>query len=302
MKSRRLAAGALVCGLAVVVIAQRLAPIAGPPLYDGVPVTDPYKWLSPPSGLQGGAQSAHQTDVVADIQAGLAVGTPELPPQVQVVVDPGALALADATTSVTISIEPVGAPAVQPSDGTVAGNVYRIATVDQAGTAIGFNAGGTATLVLRGPPVLRSATIESFDGGVWTKLHTDPAGIPDIFTATVTGFGDFALVAPAGWKPAGEKAGPPAATANPTATPSSAPATPGASAVSSGPGGASGPTSTAPPATAAASAGQSAGTAALGSSGDQGTHVPSILQVALVALVVVAVVVVLRRPMRTPRE
>jgi hypothetical protein len=199
-----------------------------------------------------------------------------------------------------MSIDPVGEPAVKPSDGTVAGNVYRISTVDQTGTAIGFNAGGTATLVLRGPPVLRSATIESFAGGVWTKLHTDPAGIPDIFTATVTSFGDFALVAPAGWKPAGEKAGPPAATANPT-TPSTAPATPGASAASSGPGRSSGPTSSAPPATAA-SAGQSAGTPAPGSSGDQGTHVPSILQVALVALVVVAVVVVLRRPMRTPRE
>ncbi len=208
MAGRRLALAALVCGFAVVVAAQRLAPIAGPPLYDGVVVEDPYKWLSPPSGFQGGAQSAAQSGPIQGGQSpNLSVGTPEQPPQAQVFAGQTYLVMPPGTTSIDVSIEPVP-PAAEPSDGVIAGNVYRFSLTNQSGTAVRGEPSGGVTIVLRGPPNLPSATIERLAGGSWTPLRTDPAGTAHMFTAVVTDFGDFALVAPPGWEPA-----PPAATA-----------------------------------------------------------------------------------------
>jgi hypothetical protein len=115
MKSHRLAALALICGLVVVAIAQRLAPVGGPPLYDGVVVADPYKWLSPPPGLSGGAQSVVQSIPLAGGQDGeIAIGTLEVPPQAQVIADFGSLDLPAGTTTITVSVAPVPVPDVQP--------------------------------------------------------------------------------------------------------------------------------------------------------------------------------------------
>jgi hypothetical protein len=310
MKSHRLAAMALICGLVVVAIAQRLAPIGGPPLYDGVPAIGPYEWLSPPPGLVGGAQSAQETDAVQDVQAGLAIGTPELPPQVQILTDPGSLAIPDSTTSITVSIDPVAAPAAQPPDGTVAGNVYQISVTDQSGAAIGMDAGESATLVLRGPPELRSATIDSFSGGTWTKLQTDAAGVPNMFTASFPGFGDFALVAPSGWVPAGEKAAratptSAARTAAPTSTSSAASFTPGALAASAEPAtsaAAATPVSSEGPATPAASEGPTSVDTSAGGSSEGSSSLPPIAVIVIALLVIVAAAMVLLRPIKPPRD
>jgi hypothetical protein len=211
MRPRRLAAAALVCGVFVVVAAQRLAPLAGPPLYDGVIVEDPYKWLSPPPGYAGGAQSATTTVPAQGGQSpSLAVGTPEQPPQ--------ALVFAGV---------PV-APAAQPANGVIAGNVYRFTVTGQGGAAVSGQASGGVTIVLRGPANLPSATIERLSGGNWVGLQTDPTGAPHMFSAVVTDFGDFALIAPSGWTPL-----PPGAAsvgpAGPVAPVSTAPVTPGGS-------------------------------------------------------------------------
>lgn len=307
-KDRRLAVAAQVCGLIVVVAAQRLAPIAGPPLYDGVPPIGPYEWLSPPPGLMGGAQSAQETDDVQDVQAGLAIGSPELPPQIQILTDPGSLAIPDSTTSITVSIDPVAAPSAQPSDGVVAGNVYRISVTDQSGTVISMDADGTATLVMRGPPDLRLASIEIFAGGSWTKVHTDPAGVPNMFTASVSGFGDFALVAPSGWVPAGEKAARAtptlAARATPTSASSAASFTPGALAASAAPAtsAAATPVSSEGPATPAASEGPTSVDTSAGSSGEGGSSLPPIAVIVIALLVIVAAVMVLLRPIKPPGD
>jgi hypothetical protein len=210
-------------GLATVVLAQRQTSIAGPPLYDGVVVIDPYAWLSPPPGLQGGAASADDTQPVPSNQSGgVAIATPEQPSQVQLIADYGSLSMPRGTTSITLSITPVAVPSTQPPNGIVAGNVYRISVTSQSGAAIGAKAGGSVTLVMRGPPSLPEATIERLSGSGWTELQTQPAGIPDTFTAVVPGFGDFALVAPYAWVPAGEGV---------------APSTPGGSAAAGAPGG-----------------------------------------------------------------
>jgi hypothetical protein len=210
MAAKRLAFAALVCGFGVVVAAQRLAPIPGPPLYDGVVVEDQYKWLSPPSGYTGGAQSASQSGAVQGGQSpNLSVGTPEQPPQAQVFAGQSYLVMPPGTTSIKVSIQPVPA-AAEPSDGVIAGNVYRFSLTNQGGAAVRGDPTGGVTIVLRGPPSLPSAKIERLAGGNWTALQTDPSGTPHMFTAVVTDFGDFALVAPRGWVPDPPGAVPPA--------------------------------------------------------------------------------------------
>jgi hypothetical protein len=202
MPGRRLALVALAGGLAVVVASQHLAPIAGPPLYDGVVVEDPYKWLSPPTGYSGGAQSASASGAVQGGQnPNLAVGTTEQPPQAQVFAGQGYLVMPPGTTTINVSIQPVE-PEGQPVDGVIAGNVYRFSLTSQDGRAITGDPTGGVTIVMRGPASLPTAKIERFSGGSWTPLRTDPAGSPHMFTAVVTDFGDFALVAPPGWTPA----------------------------------------------------------------------------------------------------
>ena len=224
---------AVIFGLAIVVAAQRVAPIARPPLFDGVVVVDPYRWLSPPPGLPGGAKSGLDTE--SPDGQGFGSVTPETPPQAQVIADIGSLDLPGGTTSITVSLEPIVPPAVQPADGVIAGNVYRIRAINQRGASIGVKAGSRLTMLFRGPPSLPSAKVEAFDGGQWQQVgETDPAGIPDMFTTLVSSFGEFALVAPSGWTPAGAKAAPttPAATstaAPPAVTVTQAPSTPAAS-------------------------------------------------------------------------
>ena len=209
MERRRLAMAALLSGFAVVVAAQHFSPIAGPPLYDGVVVEDTYKWLSPPAGFPGGAQSVSSSGAVQGGQSpNLSVGTPEQPPQAQVFAGQGYLMMPPGTTTIHVSIEPVPS-SVEPADGVIAGNVYRFSLTNQAGAPISGQTDGGVTIVLRGPPSLPTATIERLDGSAWRPLPTDPAGSPHMFTAVVTDFGDFALVAPPGWVPASPGANPP---------------------------------------------------------------------------------------------
>ncbi len=221
MPRRRLALAALAGGFAVVVIAQRLTPIPGPPLYDGVVVIAPYAWLSPPPGLQGGAQPEQQSFSSQELQGGFGIGTVEEPPQVEVDSDFSALAIPKGTTSISLSIAPVAPPSARPPNGIVAGNVYLISITNQDGAAVGVKAAGSVTLVLRGPASLPEATIERLSGSGWAELQTNPAGIPDTFTAGITSFGEFALVAPYAWVPAGESTGS-GTSGHPAASPGSA--------------------------------------------------------------------------------
>ena len=201
MARRRLGLFALAIGLTIVVAAQRLAPIGGPPLYDGVIVEAPYVWLSPPAGFSGGAQGVDQT---VPVQGGhspdIGVGTSENPPQAQIFAGAGFLHLPSGTTSIKVSIEPV-APASLPDGWTIAGNVYRFSVTNQAGQPVSGQASGGVTIELRGPATLNAPVIEHFSGGKWSELAADSVGQPNVFTAVVTDFGDFALVEPAGWTP-----------------------------------------------------------------------------------------------------
>lgn len=189
--------GLVVIGLGIVLIglAQRIAPITEPPLYDGVYVPLPYVWLIPPTGAKGGA-TGKTGKVGVDGKANrlIAIATPELDPQAQLLATSGALVLPSGTTSVEFSIEPV-LPTTLPTDGHIDGNVYRISVTNQAGTPLTAPASALITVVLVSPHSDPDRTMELSTGQGWQKLTTQNQG-PGVWLAVVTSFGDFAMVAP----------------------------------------------------------------------------------------------------------
>ncbi len=136
MGRRGAALSALGAGFLVIVAARVLVPSA-PPLYDGVVPLEAYRWLDPPPpGQHGGAKGATATISVQGGKSPLvAVATPELEPQAQILAQPGGLTLPAGAKTIKVSIQPVPAEGV-PTDGHIVGNVYRITVTDQDGTPI----------------------------------------------------------------------------------------------------------------------------------------------------------------------
>ncbi len=195
-RDRRLALVVLGLGVGLVGLAQWLAPLGGPPLYDGVTVVAPYLWLIPPAGSAGGAQGATGT---AGVDQGknrlIAIATPELQPQAQLFATSGTFILPAGTTSIKLSIEPV-LPQSLPPDGHIEGNVYRISVTSQDGSPLEAPASAEVTVGLRSPTTDAGQLIEVDAGQGWQKLKTDDAGFAASYLAVVTGGGDYAMVAP----------------------------------------------------------------------------------------------------------
>ncbi len=240
-RQRRIGLLSLGLGMALSVLARTAMPIVGPPLYDGVVVVEPYRYLVPPPGGRGGPLSASATEALDHGASPLtAIATGEQPPQAQIFATPGALTLPAGTTSIKLSIAPIPAEG-QPADGHIVGNVYRILVTNQDGAAISAPAAQKVTVVLRGPGALAAATIERFTpAGGWQPIETQDAGFGSTFLAVVTEFGDFALVVAGPGATAVASAPPPSVSAAPqasTAVVSGGPTVPGVapSASSTGP-------------------------------------------------------------------
>lgn len=202
----RAAAGALGLGLGLALVAARLAPLPGPPLYDGAVQPEPYKWLDPAPGHPGGAQGATATvEVKGGTSPLIALATPpENSPQAQIFASPGALSMPPGTTSLSVSIQPVE-PSVHPIDTHLDGNVYRVAILTQTGAAVTIQPSAQFTLVLEAPdPTTVDATIGHIAGGAWQTLKTENAGLGANFLSVITELGDFGLLQPG---PAGSPAG-----------------------------------------------------------------------------------------------
>jgi hypothetical protein len=213
---------ALIVGFLVVLGAQLLAPLPGPPLYDGVIPVDAYRWLSPPPGEHGGAEGTSRVIPVSGSSSPLiTLATAEVPPQAQLFAQPGALVMPAGTTSLSVSLTPVP-PDIQPIDGHIAGNVYRVTITTQAGVLVTAPASAEVTLVLRHPDITASdATLSLLTNGAWQPLKTD-AALAASFVAVVTSFGDFALISP-GPGPSGIGASPTVTASAPTATATASP-------------------------------------------------------------------------------
>ena len=190
MDPRRLAAGVLLLGLGLTGLAS-LAP--GPriaPLLDGVFIEDPFRWADPPAGAVGDPTSAHATQPVVDGAVPLlAVSTSEVPPQAQIIAQADAFAIAAGTESILVSIVPSAG-----TDPAIAGNVYSFSITDAAGAPIGIRPEATVTIVLRASEPNLVAQIAHFDGTEWVTLPTEYGGLPDLFAANITEFGDFAVL------------------------------------------------------------------------------------------------------------
>lgn len=179
----------------MVVLARILVPGA-PPLYDGVVINEPYKWLEPPPGEEGGAEGATGTAALENGASPLiALATTEQPPQAQVFAPPSALVLPPGTTSLLLAITPMPAEGT-PAGGHIAGNVYRISITNQAGVPTTAPPDAYVSVVMRGPDDLLDATMSRFKDGAWNDLQTSHAGYTSGFLSIVTEFGDFALIAP----------------------------------------------------------------------------------------------------------
>jgi hypothetical protein len=232
---RRIAGLALGGGLLMVVLARVLVPGA-PPLYDGVVINEPYKWLEPPPGEEGGAQGVTGTAALENGASPLvALATTEQPPQAQVFAPPGALVLPPGTMSLLMAITPIPAEGT-PASGQIAGNVYRISITNQAGVPTTAPPQAYVSVVMRGPDGLLEATMERFKDGAWQPLETSHAGYTSGFLSIVTEFGDFALIAPGGTATPSATASTPASTTpSGTSVATQAPsATPGTQAVTGG--------------------------------------------------------------------
>ena len=120
-------------GLAVIVVSLLAAPLGSPPLYDGVVVQDPYRYVVPGPG-QEGSPTSFLTPLPVDgtTSPRFIAATSESPPQAELIAPPGAFVVVAGVTTLAVSIDPVQAPA-PPSAGTIAGNVYRFAVADQTG-------------------------------------------------------------------------------------------------------------------------------------------------------------------------
>ena len=133
---RRTGLAACALGLGIAAAAQLAAPLATPPLYDGVVVVQPYVFVNPPAVKPGGAKGASAHLALSGSKSPLvALATPEQPPQAQVVAGDGTLVLPATATALDVSITPLD-PSVDTaaaSTARVLGNVYRFAVVDQAG-------------------------------------------------------------------------------------------------------------------------------------------------------------------------
>ena len=195
MTPRRLGLAAIACGLAAAAWVQLAGPLAEPPLYDGVVVVEPYRFLAPGPGQRGDPTSASGHGAVQDGKNPLlAVATGESPPQAQIFATVGTLTLAPGTTEVRVRIAPIPPPAA-PAGMHVAGNVYEIAVTDQAGAPLTAPASALVSVILRAPAGVADATMERYAGTAWQPLKTIPE-VSDLFLSPVTQFGVFALIAP----------------------------------------------------------------------------------------------------------
>lgn len=186
MVTKRLGLLTLAAGAGLVVAAQLLAPLHAPPLYDGVVVAEPYRYLSPTGGQAGNPTSA---SVVKPLENGkspaLSAATAESPPQAQVIAPPEAFAAPPGATELHISITPI---APSPPD-SIVGNAYRFAVTDQVSNPVPLASGVQPTVVLRAPDEAYDVKLVDLVGDAWHDLATQSGGQPGEYLANVDALG-----------------------------------------------------------------------------------------------------------------
>jgi hypothetical protein len=212
-------------GVLLLAAAARLSPVWHAPLYDGVVIEDPYRYMEPPPGKPGNPTSVSDTlalDQGASPQ--LYSGTLETPPQAQMIADRHAFQLPSGTTSIKASISPIK-PSAPVAEGRISGNVYRFSVVNQAGADLLLVPGTTITIVLRAPNGVTNGTIIHFNGTSWDKVPTDNGGLPDLYAVSnATELGDYAVLVTGAQTPEPSGQTPPSFSIGPTPSGTPSPA------------------------------------------------------------------------------
>jgi hypothetical protein len=186
---------AILAGAGLALGVQVAAPV-GVPLYDGVVVQEPYRYLHPTGDQAGDPTSFSTTKAIEDgVSPDFAAATLEEPPQAQVIARRDAFDVPPGTASLQVSVTPIEPPA-QPPEGAIAGNAYRFRVTDQAGNDVPVKpCEACLSLVLRAPDGTEVATVKRFAGGVWLDVGTVHAGIVGMYQTNPTAMGDYALIA-----------------------------------------------------------------------------------------------------------
>jgi hypothetical protein len=188
--TRRLTAGVVAAGLIMSWAAHGVAPSPMAPLFDGVFVEDPYRFVDPPAGADGDPLPVQVTERVSGGAVPLlAVATVEVPPQAQIIAQADAFQISPDVSSIIVSITPSA-----PVDDQVAGNVYTFSVTDQDGSALTLLPSALVTIVLRAPQPNLQAQLARLDGTQWVPLTTEHGGLPDLFSANVDQLGELAVV------------------------------------------------------------------------------------------------------------
>ena len=186
---------AVVVGLGLALAIQLRAPV-GVPLYDGVVVVEPYRYLHPVGAQAGNPSSYASTEAIAGgISPVFVAATTESPPQAQLVATQDAFAVPPGTKEIKVSVAPVDAT-VQPTQGSIAGNVYRFSVTTDAGQALTAKpCDSCRTLVIRAPETVTDGKIAHLEGGTWVEVTTLHAGVAAMFQTNADAVGDFAIIA-----------------------------------------------------------------------------------------------------------
>jgi hypothetical protein len=188
----------LVAAGAMLILAVQAWRPVGVPLYDGVVVQEPYRFLHPSEADEAGSPTSYAgtKPVAGDVSPIFAAATTENPPQAQLIAQSAAFTISPGATALQVSITPIDPPGPAPAGGAIAGNVYRFAVTDQAGTPLDVRqCAGCLSLLLRAPDGAGEATLKRFANGAWQNVDTIHAGVTGLYQANPTAMGEYAVVA-----------------------------------------------------------------------------------------------------------
>ena len=191
---RRIGWLAVLGGLVLALAAQVHAPIRVP-LFDGVVVQEPYRYLHPTGDHAGNPLSYSDTiAVAAGVSPVIPAFTPENPTQAQLVAQKDAFELPPGTTALDVSITPIEPPPA-PAGSSIAGNVYRFSVRASGGSPLAIKAcTGCVSLTLRAPEDVGEATLQRYADGQWTAVETIHVPLTGGFQTNPKVLGDYAVV------------------------------------------------------------------------------------------------------------
>lgn len=195
MTNRRLGVLLILAGSAAALAIQVAAPVVVP-LYDGVQVAEPYRYLHPSGDQVGNPTSSSERELVSEgVSPVVVAATTEIPPQAQLIAQRDAFVLTAGTTSIVAEITPIDPP-VAPTTGTILGNAYSFSVSDQLGTQLRIKpCDGCVSLALRAPDGGPAATVMRFENGAWVEVLTRHGGAVALYQTNPVATGIYAVVA-----------------------------------------------------------------------------------------------------------